>query len=393
MMKNPRFFSTLTLFTIPSAAKIYLNDQLINNVVTPTTIRNVYPGAYELKLLKKDCRDDSTNIFVKGGEYVEILRILEDTSRTVSYRTNNSKISSNSVNKVVVDKFNNKWIGTIDHGLMKFDGKNWTSYENAGVIEGERIQDLLIDKSGKLWIASISGLFVYDGISWKSYTSNLPYENVIALDEDPTGNIWIATLNALVKYNGTTFEVFNYYNSQRMPLVNLSSVVSSKNGDIWVGTSGSGIIKFDGTTWTNYLTSGMLNNTGGHLTPEKISNIIKDIVVDKNGNLYSFHVKDPPAGARSALLQYDGFGWTEIKLNLLFELEVESFYLDNDNNIWMALNGGLIKYNPLQPLKFYDSGIYGYFAKWCKSFTIDLNGDGWLATIGAGIAKLKKGTF
>ena len=28
---------------------------------------------------------------------------------------------------------------------MKFDGKNWTSYEDAGVIDGKRIQDLLID--------------------------------------------------------------------------------------------------------------------------------------------------------------------------------------------------------------------------------------------------------
>ncbi len=393
MLKNPRFFATLTLSSVPSAAKIFLNDQLINNVVTPTIIRNVYPGKYELKLSKKDCRDDSLTIAIQGGEHADILRILEDTSRTVSYRTNNSKITTNQINKIVVDKFNNKWIGTVDHGLIKFDGKNWTSYEDAGVIDGKRIQDLLIDKSGKLWIASIQGLFVYDGISWRSYTSNLPSDNVNALAEDPIGNIWIATLNALVKYNGTTFEVFNYYNSQRMPLVNLSSLASSKNGDIWVGTSGSGLIKFDGTTWTNYLTNGMLTYDGGHLDPPKVSDIIKDIIVDKNGNLYSFHVADPPSESRSALIKFDGYGWKELRLNLLFALDVESFYLDNDNNIWMALNGGLVKYNETQLLKFYDFNTYGYFSSWCKSFVLDLNGDGWLGTIGGGIAKLKKGTF
>jgi ligand-binding sensor domain-containing protein len=386
MLKNPRFYATLTLYSIPSAAKIYLNDQLINNIVTPTTIRNVYPGKYELKLSKKDCRDDSTNIVVKGGEFVVIQRILEDTSRTVSYRTNNSDISSNSVNKIIIDKFNNKWIGTVDHGLIKFDGKNWTSYENAGVIEGKRIQDLLIDKSGKLWIASIQGLFVYDGISWRSLTSNLPSENVIALDEDPYGNIWIATLNALAKYNGNTFQIFNSENTD-VTFLNLSSVTSSKNGDIWVGTSGSGLLKFNGITWTNYLAVGM------DLEPPKVSNIIKDIIVDKNGNLFSFHAADPPSETRRALIRYDGTYWTELKLNLLFALDVESFYLDNSNNIWMALNGGLVKYNPPQPLKFYDADSYGYFNKWCTSFSLDLNGDGWLATKGAGIAKLKKGTF
>ena len=109
MLKNLRFFATLTLSSVPSAAKIFLNDQLINNVVTPTIIRNVYPGKYELKLSKKDCRDDSLTIAIQGGEHADILRILEDTSRTVSYRTNNSKITTNQINKIVVDKFNNKW--------------------------------------------------------------------------------------------------------------------------------------------------------------------------------------------------------------------------------------------------------------------------------------------
>ena len=386
MMKNPRFYATLTLYSIPSAAKIYLNDQLINNIVTPTTIRNVYPGKYELKLSKKDCRDDSTNIVAKGGENVVIQRILEDTSRTVSYRTNNSKISSNSVNKVVVDKFNNKWIGTVDHGLMKFDGKNWTSYENTGVIEGSRIQDLLVDKKGTLWVASIKGLFTFNGNTWMTLTNNLPSENVIALDEDIIGNIWIATLNALVKYNGSSFKVFNSANSD-VSIINLSSLTSSKNGDIWVGSSGSGLLKFNGITWTNYLAVGM------DLEPPKVSNIIKDIIVDKNGNLFSFHAADPPSGARRALIRYDGTNWLELRLNLLFAYDVESFYLDNDNNVWMALNGGLVKYSATHIVKFYDSDSYGYFSKWCTSFALDLNGDGWLATIGAGIAKLKKGTF
>ncbi|MFA5804167.1 MAG: hypothetical protein WC879_05955 [Melioribacteraceae bacterium] len=53
------------------------------------------------------------------------------------------------------------------------------------------------------------------------------------------------------------------------------------------------------------------------------------------------------------------------------------------SNIWMALNGGLVKYNETQLLKFYDSDSNGFFSKLCTSFSLDLNGDGWLATKGA----------
>ena len=380
MLKNPRFYSKIYCTSVPTGAKIFLNDQP-TNYVTPVTISNLYPGSYKIKFVKDQCRADSSTIQMKGGESSAIQKVLEDTSRTVSYRMNNSKISSNVLSKVVVDPFNNKWIGSIDHGLMKFDGKNWTSYENAGVITGTFVQDLLVDKKGRLWVGTSRSLTVFDGISWQSFTDKLPYSNVIALEEDINGNIWIETPYALVKYNGSNFQVYNL----NVPFT-LSSVTSSKNGDIWVGTNGSGILRYDGNSWTNYLTQNM--ELAGN-----ISNIIKDLIVNKNGMLYSYHAVDPSLKLVSALLLFDGENWTELKLNLLFAYDVASFYLDNDNNIWMALNVGLEKYNPSQPPKFYDSDTYGYFSKQCSSFTIDLNGDGWLTTMGGGIAKLKKGTF
>ena len=78
---------------------------------------------------------------------------------------------------------------------------------------------------------------------------------------------------------------------------------------------------------------------------------------------------------------------------MLFYLDVNSFYLDNENNVWMSVNGGLLKYNDSKPLKVFDSDTNGFFSKQCISFYIDLKGDGWLTTNGGGLAKLKKGTF
>lgn len=387
MMQNPRFYSKVICSTNPEGAKIFLNDQP-TNMVTPAVLTKVYPGLPEIKFIKNQYRDDSIVVKIKGGEYTEIYRILEDTSRTVSYRTNNSKISSNVLSKVVVDKNNNKWIGSIENGLMKFDGKKWTSYENAGVIKGNVVQDLLIDKKGRLWVGTTRSLTVFDGISWQSYTDKLPSEVVTALDEDADGNIWIATFGGLVKYDNNSFQVFTSQNTG-LPLNNLSSLSTSKTGEIWVGSSlnTSGILRFDGSKWTRYLTSKM------DLETRNVSNIIKDLVVDNNGNLWSYHVFDAALEVVSALLRFDGSQWQEVKLPILFYLQINSFYPDNEGNVWMSAEGGLLKYSYSKPLKVFDPDTNGFFSKQCTSFIIDLNGDGWLTTLGGGIAKLKKGTF
>jgi len=386
MLKNPRFFATLTLSSIPSAAKIYFNDKLINNVVTPTVIRNIYPGSYEIKLTKINCRDDSTNLIIKGGQSTDIQRILEDTSRTVSYRTNNSKILSNVLSKVAVDKFNNKWIGSIDRGLMKFDGKNWTSYDNTGVIEGLRIQDILVDKNGIVWVATVMGLFNFNGITWKNLTSNLPSNNVTALEEDYFGNIWIGTLEGLVKYDNNSFQIFTIANTD-VPLKFISSISASGNGDVWIGTSVYGFIKYDSGKWT-------LFNTSQRDPLSGMSNQIVDLIADRNGTVWAFHESLPTEGKAGGLTEFNGIVWTFKQLPLLFPLAVKSFYLDDKNNIWMAISGGLIRYNDAaSSIKVYDSDTYGFFSTQSSSFCIDLNGDGWLTTSGGGITKIKKQVF
>ena len=124
-----------------------------------------------------------------------------------------------------------------------------------------------------------------------------------------------------------------------------------------------------------------------------ISNEINDLIVDKNGNLYAFSAEDNGQLLRSALMKYNGSKWEEIRLPLLFQPDVYSFYNDDENNIWLSINGGLVKYNETKPLKDFDSDSNGFFSKLSSSFCIDYNGDGWLTTLGGGIAKLKKGTF
>jgi len=380
MMENPRFYAKIYCSTIPSEAKVSLNDVLINNVVTPTTIEKIYPGKYELKFSRKDCRDDSLNVEVKGGQHLDIQRILEDTTRGVDYRTQNSKIFSDNLSKVVVDKYNNKWVGSIDHGLMKFDGKSWTSYENSGILSSNVITDLLIDSKDRLWVGSAKGLTVFNGATWQSLDNKLPSQTITALEEDPYGNIWIGTNNGLVKYNNSSFQLFNIGNSE-LPENIITSITFKNNGDMWLGTSQFGVVEFSNNRWTSYF------NIVRGIDPS-ISNYITDLTFDIDGVLWVFHQGCKTCG-RNAIMRYDG-DWSEFRLPLLFPVEIVSFNVDADQNIWISAKEGLIKYNKTKPIKVFNDYDYSFYVKHCTSISFDMNGDLWVTTMGGGIVKLKK---
>ena len=386
MMKSSRFYSMLSCDTDPQGAKIYLDDQP-TNLVTPAVIPKLYPGPQELKFIKTQFRDDSCTVSTKGGQWKEISRKLEDTSRIVTYNLSNSKIFSDNLTKVAVDKNNNKWVGSTDCGLIKYDGKRWTSYIYR---TGSFVNDLLADSKGRLWIGTTEGLTMFDGSDWQSLTDYLPSRIVTAMDEDKNGNIWIATSEGLVKYDNVFFTSFNSRNTG-VPLTNLTSVSASPNGDIWAGTTGSGILRFNGSSWTQYLTNNM------NLGLQNFSDIIKDVLVDNMGNVWTYNKYDQAGQRGRVLLRFDGAKWVEVVLPENYEsgiiLDIYSFYLDSEDNIWIATNRGMIKFSYSEPIKVYGQSTYGAVFADCSSFAIDNDGDGWFTTNRGGIVRIKKGNY
>ena len=100
--------------------------------------------------------------------------------------------------------------------------------------------------------------------NWAVYNesnSSLPYNRVYALAIDGSDNIWIGTYGGgLAKFDGTNWTVYNTSNSG-MPDNLVLSLAIDGSDNIWIGTWG-GLAKFDGTNWTVYNTSnsGMTDN-------------------------------------------------------------------------------------------------------------------------------------
>lgn len=70
-----------------------------------------------------------------------------------------------------------------------------------------RVQCLLIDKKGAIWIGTQAGLNCYDGYDFKKYTYqkndslSLPNNQIYFIAEDALSNIWVSTDQGIVQYN------------------------------------------------------------------------------------------------------------------------------------------------------------------------------------------------
>ncbi len=383
LLTNPNFYGKIYCMSLPSGATIFLNN-VNTGFTTSKQINGLMPGYYTLKFRKNLCRDDSVEFLIKGGQYLEIYKQLEDTTRSVNYRTTNSKITSNSLTKIILDKNNNKWIGTFNKGLFKYDGKNFTNYDN-GFLGDARITDLLIDRRDRLWIAYSSGLAVIDGNNWSTLSGNLPSYVVNALEEDKDGNIWIGTFDGLVKYDGVNFQVYNKLNS---PLIdnNIQALTILKNGSIAIGTSRSGIFIKNNNIWTNY-------NIAYDLLYGKIANNVIDLI-EYNNVLWAYILGDTFEGTRSAYITNVTGDFTIYTLPLQFSVEASSFYIDQSNNLWISGKTGLVKINSANQAKIFNTQDYSFYGNYhCTSVVVDNSGDVYTTTLGGGLIKIKKGNY
>ncbi len=102
---------------------------------------------------------------------------------------------------------------------------------------------LLIDKHGKLWLGTNSGVKSYDGYRFVTYRSDalspglLPNNSVLSLAEDKGDRLWIGTRNGLVCMDRMTGK-FTTYHLKKPSQREIYSLFVSNDGTLWIGTDG-----------------------------------------------------------------------------------------------------------------------------------------------------------
>ncbi|MDR1880846.1 MAG: response regulator [Tannerellaceae bacterium] len=236
------------------------------------------------------------------------------------------------------------WVFTRKYGLFKIDLSSFAIesrsdfYKECG---NTVVRSLHIDKTGKIWIGTINGLYIFnpddERYTHYEHLASDPYSlsnnSIWTIDEDRQKNIWIGTYAGTACYvNLDEQSPFISYFPRENELAHIpvSAFAESRNG-IWIGTEGGGLNHLDKQTG---LFSYYSDHGGG---VNKLSyNNVKSLVVDGKqdlwiamftGGLDCFHTRTK----RFEHFVRNGRGGNALLHNNIREIVAES-----DSGLWIA---------------------------------------------------------
>lgn len=206
----------------------------------------------------------------------------------ITHQTNNSNsIANNSVNSVLEDRSGNLWFAT-DNGIscLQRETNNWKNYYNNKQEQAQVFLTLCEDNSGRIWAGTYSsGVYVIDEktgrelahYSKKDKSSPIQNDFVFDILKDSQGDLWIGGVNSDIicyyakedKFRAYSYQPLNAF-AELSPnkillgctygLVLLDKQTGESkillpgclvhdilvlNNEVWICTSGDGLIKFD----------------------------------------------------------------------------------------------------------------------------------------------------
>jgi len=166
--------------------------------------------------------------------------------------------SSASIFSICEDSFGNLWIGTNAGGLNKYDYKTGkfktylTDKNNKGSIAGRSMSQVYQTAKGDLYIALFGALDKYD-YKTEQFTHITPKGQasdsknikgiIIGIFDDSRGNFWIASTSGLWLFDPETSNYKCYSTIDGLPDNSIQGILEDDHGNLWISTN-NGIAEF-----------------------------------------------------------------------------------------------------------------------------------------------------
>jgi len=197
-------------------------------------------------------------------------------------------------------------VGTYGGGLSLLDEKSgkWKTYNIPEGLGDAFVYDVVSATNGDIWIATWSGVNrirggnLDDRSKWDLFTventkGGVPNDWVYGLAEGKNGDIWLATEGGMARFANNKWENWNHAKGLGAPYEKVKKEIAFKNdpgkqslhhakqkqemglgdvdvaynpnyvvslevdkqGNVWAGTWGGGLSRFDGKKWVSYTTA------------------------------------------------------------------------------------------------------------------------------------------
>lgn len=212
---------------------------------------------------------------------------VHDPFSWVVWENDNSGVNLQFIECITADIYANIWVGLDGGGISVYwhDSGTWENFYALLGFTTNYIDDLYADQFGRIWIADYQLDMYEDGV-WSTYSHAdmgiSPDEHVLTANVDSSGILWVGTSVGLLKFDGTTWTNYNESNSDIAG--NYISSIAIGNGDtLFMGAYNTftwpyygGLSVFDGENFTSYL-------EGSSPVPHKQ---VEDVELDHDGNLW-----------------------------------------------------------------------------------------------------------
>ncbi len=248
--------------------------------------------------------------------------------------------------------------------------------------------------------------YVHD--SWQ-FEDGLPQNSAQCIVQTRDGYLWIGTEEGLARFDGVRFKTFNRFNTKEIQQNWINGLEEDKNGNLWVGTDGSGLLRYKagkferilekeidkrlwpilvdskGNIWVGSLGSGLYRIQNDKLiavytTKDGLAtDYISSIFEDKQGNI----LVGTPKGVSA---------WNNGKFSLVASGHVSCLLEDRNGNLWVGSrsdglrrirNGEVTLFTTKDGL--FDNGVW--------SLLEDRSGNLWIGTNGGSLSRFKNGSF
>lgn len=257
---------------------------------------------------------------------------------TVFDKGNTPGLKSNKIDALLADHRGDLWIGTIGGGLTRLHNGTFSTFTTREGLSNNSVLCLLEDRDGNLWIGTEGGGLncLRDGhLVRYGRRDGLSDNLVFALAEGLDGTLWIGTGEGLDRrFNG---KLQNYTSQTGQRHRNIRSLTTTHDGTLWIGTNGEGLISFKNGQFRTFTNADGLP-----------ANAVISLLEDRRGSLW---IGTGGGGiCRFSAGTFSTFGLDKG----LPSSDVRSIFEGQDSNLWIGTGGGGL-------VRFFDERLFVAF--------------------------------